>query len=586
MNKIFKRAVVLGVGVGMLIANLMPMLKTWAIDGGNQYVEIEMYGALDVAGGGSDDPFTFGYEGGEITTAATADSAVENGSNDRLFFYTKETSVTFNATPSDGKVATVWLNGTQIAPVNNVFTFDDLVIGGHYRADFMFENEGGEPGGEPDGVVVNVQGLAEEDGRVVVRNGANANKVEITFETLWHMKFVGNITVNDETIAVADFLDYSDQKSYLEHYDRQIVAFTAEFNKAIDDTYNITVTTERNEIKHIGNFLWTADPNQAGEDWYIGNSSLAMIAVEYTLDGRTYSCDVNTGKCAQWDVNNEEDRLECDLATDDSCGIPYVEFSSGDAEYDDGSLVVPAGTKVTMMIKPNYGYQVLNVNMAGGFETDENGVGVFTFMVPGGAAYFNADVVAMNDEVNAKTDLVANGSIDLGNQTTLDHGSARLDVSDVELSDESVAKFEEAAEGYEIKNYLDISLYNVTYKGTLDNAWEERVRDLNEPAVITLQLEDGVDGNEIVIVHEKHDGTYEILDTTYDATTNTISFMTTSFSNYAIASRTVATPDTGDMTNGDRMSANAASILPIVMMVGIITVAGVAAIVVKNSSNK
>ena len=63
-------------------------------------------------------------------------------------------------------------------------------------------------------------------------------------------------------------------------------------------------------------------------------------------------------------------------------------------------------------------------------------------------------------------------------------------------------------------------------------------------------LAEGVDGNDVVIVHEKHDGTYELISGIYDAATNTVSFATDGFSNYAIAYRTVAeAPDTGFFTS-------------------------------------
>ena len=60
---------------------------------------------------------------------------------------------------------------------------------------------------------------------------------------------------------------------------------------------------------------------------------------------------------------------------------------------------------------------------------------------------------------------------------------------------------------------------------------------MNQPATITLQLEQGINGEEIVIIHEKQDGTYEILPAKYDAKTQSVTFETTGFSKYAIASR-------------------------------------------------
>ena len=63
--------------------------------------------------------------------------------------------------------------------------------------------------------------------------------------------------------------------------------------------------------------------------------------------------------------------------------------------------------------------------------------------------------------------------------------------------------------------------------------------DLRTPATITLKLDESVDGDTVVLVHEKHDATSEVIDTTYDKTNHTITFNTSSFSNYAIASKKI-----------------------------------------------
>ncbi|MBQ6147555.1 hypothetical protein IJI70_01805 [Candidatus Saccharibacteria bacterium] len=386
-----------------------------------------------------------------------------------------------------------------------------------------------------------------EDIEYYYNGGESDEQVTLRVETLWHQK-ITHLLVNDEEVVISNYIDYADQKSYLDHYERQITYLELTVPKAANNTYNIALGVAINETKHIGNFLWTADPAQKDKEDYIGNSSLALVAVSYTLDDIIYSCNADTGLCSQANAKTGVELLGCNMAEDSSCGIPHVEFDlREDADFDDGALVVPAGARVTMRVIPDYGYQVLNVNMSE-LETNDDGVGEFTFTVPAGAAYFVADVVKLDDEVNTTSEKVASGSIELGeNQTTLTHGTARLDVADVELTEENKEKFAEIAEedGYKIKNYLDISLYNITYKGTEEEAWVEQYRELNEPATITLKLEEGVDGNDVVIVHEKHDGTYEVIETTYDPETNTISFQTSSFSNYAIASRTVSTPGTG-----------------------------------------
>lgn len=417
--------------------------------------------------------------------------------------------------------------------------------------------------------------------------------VMLGFAARWHMRYVDVITINGVDYDIP--VDYDDQISYLTHYNEQMITFGIEVPKANDNIYNIVVKIGRSEHTWIGNFLWTADPEQQWEKRcddqnldedgepiceyildeegnkipgrnYIGNSSLELLEVAYTVGNMTYHCSAREGNtfCEWYPVGEEENAETCN-PYEEGCEPPYLEFDSGDKEYDDGSLVVPAGATVTIRVIPDYGYQVMNVNMAD-LEVSDDGIGEFTFTVPEGAAYFVADVIPVENTVNAATNKVAGGSIDLGaDQTTLDYGSARLDVKDVDLTSDDIAGFEGAAEGYEIKNYLEISLYNVICKGaeicvgTNEDSWNEQVKDLNEPATITLQLEEGVDGNEVVIVHQKDDGygSYEIIPTMYDAETNTITFTTTSFSNYAIASRTVAegeaendlvTPNTGLFT--------------------------------------
>ena len=410
--------------------------------------------------------------------------------------------------------------------------------------------------------------------------------VDITLITLWHLRYVDKVIINNTEYPVSDYINYDNQASYLSHYNGQVVSFTIE-GVPKSDTYDITAKVEKSEHTWIGNFLWTADPTQewvikideeTGERMkdedgnyvyeededgnrkpspnYIGHSTIQPVAVSYVLEDITYSCNIDEDTCSRINNNDPEDpeNRVCSLSQDEDCGIDYVEYGTDDTvAYDDGSLVTPAGSRVTMRIIPDYGYQIMNVNMAEyGLEVSDDGVGEFTFTVPEGAAYFVADVVKTDDTVQTSTEKVTDGSIDLGEgQTTMEHGSAQLRVNDVELSDENLAAFEDAAGDYAIKNYLDISLYNIvckgdaTCEGTDEDSWSERVHELNEPATITLQLDEGVDGNEIVIVHEVSEGVYEVIPAEYDPETHTITFTTTSFSNYAIASRTVNSPETG-----------------------------------------
>ena len=128
--------------------------------------------------------------------------------------------------------------------------------------------------------------------------------------------------------------------------------------------------------------------------------------------------------------------------------------------------------------------------------------------------------------------------VELRNSSNMSVGTARLDVKDIDLTEEQISNFEEAAVEYKVKKNLDISLFNTVYKGNSTQSWDTQVKDLDNEAEIFLQLADDVNGEDIVIVHEKHDGTYEIIQTEYLEEYNAIAFKTKSFSNYAIATKT------------------------------------------------
>ena len=148
----------------------------------------------------------------------------------------------------------------------------------------------------------------------------------------------------------------------------------------------------------------------------------------------------------------------------------------------------------------------------------------------------------------------------------------------MKLNNEQISNFEKNANGYNISSYLDINLSQVIYKGIASSFWENELKDLNNPAKITLNLEEGINGDEVVIVHEKHDGTYEIIPTTYNKETNTITFATTSFSNYAIASKTNSLEQNSEAVKDDNSNPKtgdnilAYSIIFVISLLGIVTI--------------
>ena len=615
--------------LSLIFANIAPIFSVSAIDNGGDYAEVILRGATNAVIG--EENITATYDGGTVSIESVVDPVVEVNNNwnygdhtgNMWILYTKSESLVFKPTAdenkevnitagSDGNFSNVSLNE------QGYYILSDLITRGNsgpgYEVEFRFENATSSQPQPEDGILAQlhlkcaetgtkecltagfdinngfIAGTSEDDevynneGHYLYNNlkyryrGEESDEtITLGIETLWHEKFVDKVIVNGTEYLISDYIDYSNKEDWYDHYDHQVVRIDLIVQKANDNIYDITFDVARNEHTHIGNFLWTADPDQEflrdpetgeylldengekirGFD-YIGHSSLDLVSVYFELGGIAYSCNIDEDYCYEKEIDGDGE-LMCAISEDENCTIPYVEFESDEnLEFDDGSLTIPAGARITMRVIPDYGYQVLNVNMSDLVTTDE-GFGEFTFTVPAGAAYFMADVVKTEDAVNIVSEKITTGSIDLGDdQTTLDHGTARLDVTDIELTEDDKEKFDEIAgqDGYDVKSYIDVSLYNITYRGTEDEAWEEKIDDLNEPATITLKLEDGVDGNEIVIVHQKHDGTYEVIPTTYDPETHTITFATSSFSNYAIATRTVGSPETGAFTNNDLLASS------------------------------
>ncbi len=338
-------------------------------------------------------------------------------------------------------------------------------------------------------------------------------KVTINCASLFIEKYVGTITINGERFNVSDFINYGDRTDWLNHYDHQCVGFNIVVDKA--DSYDIVCDLEPAEEVFIGNFLWTDDSNEKDSDEYIGHSRLELVKVVYEVDGQ--------------EVTVTEKNYEND---------PYIEY---DSNFIVSSLVVPEGALCTMRIIPDYGYQVTSFGINGQDIITGDNISEFTFPIHRGNFHLGAQVTKVNDVVDAKSEKVKSGAIKIANNE-VSSGSVVLSVNDVNPSEIKIKGFEEAAgNDYSVQTYLDIDLDQVFYKGTSEDVWTNRLHELNNEATITLKLEEGVNGDDIVIVHNISDGDkYEVIQIdSYDPETNTITFRTKSFSNYAIASKTV-----------------------------------------------
>ena len=361
--------------------------------------------------------------------------------------------------------------------------------------------------GEPADIWVN-------DTAVGVGEPAEGSKEYYYVENTGKVDFKFGILVNSRLTKIKiNGIDYTNQlpktsAEWLEanHNQFDIVEIK---NVPYSATYNIETTSTHNFEWSIGNFLWSYMDKDKNNDDYIGNGKLDFVSLEF--NGKKYN----------------------GLQELNSANKDYLYFDGNDEE---GGAVLPAGAKLTVRLVPNSGYQLVAFYCNGQkFETGKK-VGYYTFEVPKGNFHWGATFSKVNDVVNASSSAIESGTIKLSeNETSMEIGTARLDVKDVNVSNTEKSNFEKKAGDYSVTNYLDISLFNTVYKGSENSSWDTAVSELDNKASISLKLDNINNEEDVEILHEKHDGTYEVVASNYNANNKSISFNTNSFSKYAIA---------------------------------------------------
>lgn len=247
------------------------------------------------------------------------------------------------------------------------------------------------------------------------------------------------------------------------------------------------------------------------------------------------------------DKNNNSSLKDNEILKNGSIEILDIKDKSGnsiglnevkqDTTKNNGWASILPGYKVILKLKPDYGYQLTSIKINDETLTAKEEESTFEYTMPDTNVHLSGIFEKVDNKVTADTEKVKEGKIEIG-ESEIDSGSVVLSVSDAALTEEQTAKFKEKTEGYEISTFLGIRLDKVVYKGTENDVWSKKLNDLKNKATITLKLEEKINGNEIKIIHEKSDGTFEIIPADYNASENTITFKTSSFSNYAIASKT------------------------------------------------
>ena len=298
--------------------------------------------------------------------------------------------------------------------------------------------------------------------------------------------------------------------------EQQFLAVSVWFGESEDDLNQVDFTA----------VIWDGDQvENKSEHGSITVSSVVIGSTTYTYKGNGRFENNNTETdLIEWYGYNK-------TSINEEAGVRIM-----DAAFDDPNTEV----YINFVFKPDYGYQVTGIGTnesttslaSAGFSASET-ISTFRFkVIQHNNPHFAVAFTATEDIVKANAASISEGGVELA-AGELDGGSAVLEVNEANITNQG--DFEAAAEGLVVSEYLDISLHNVFHKGNAEDVWSTPVENLDNPAEITLKLEEGIDTDTVKIVHEKGDGEFELLDADYDPETQEITFSTSSFSNYAIA---------------------------------------------------
>ena len=222
-----------------------------------------------------------------------------------------------------------------------------------------------------------------------------------------------------------------------------------------------------------------------------------------------------------------------------------------------GSIV--PGSVITFRVTPEYGYQLESITINGQSLTPLEDTSTYTYTMPDTNVHICGIFTKKEDQTELNTDKVKNALIQLA-ENEITSGNSRLMIKDAQLTPQQQEAFEKAAGDYRIVGYFDIKLAQILYKNSTTNMWVNNIAALKNPAKVSLQLGTDleVESNDLIVIHENSDGTYEVIPASFDSAAKTVMFQTKGFSNYAVAykkSETTTENSTKETTTGDTSEA-------------------------------
>lgn len=254
------------------------------------------------------------------------------------------------------------------------------------------------------------------------------------------------------------------------------------------------------------------------------------------------------------------------VSIDPSDDVRGIEDETG------GVYVAKPGAEVTIHLTPDYGYQFIGKDFEGAHLEAAEEKCTYTFTMPEENIVLSDLFTQKNDEANINSPFFSGGEI-LNTSNVIKSGNLQMDINTAVITQETKSKINSVIEkdGLHMMEYFDIELSNFFLKGGTIDKWEEPLNSLDTPAKIKLSLSNSIVGAEDCKIIRIHDGETSVLDTTYDKSSNSLTFETDKFSSYALATKSTpqsSVPLISNIKTGDNNKLLLYSLLMITSIVG------------------
>ena len=433
------------------------------------------------------------------------------------------TKLTITLTPKqDCVLRSFMVNGTKVNDTDMTknggsYIYNTVVGNDNLRFEPQFEtSEGNAPGPNP-GTENNICFRLEGDG--ISPNDYTTwknNNIEIyigienTYQTLEKWISENKITVDGAEYRVTEAVDTV-------------------------KVYVLNSGSEKYMIQGAGTSEDTAI-TWAGKGNYSIQVDKKRITITWGYDSKTYGEDayLEHGTARILQINDAAPN------TNDSYGN-----NAGDNRG--GNLVVQPGDKVTVELKPDYGYQLKGVSLNGMSLAAAKDVSTFTFTMPNTQIHFKGIFEKAEDTVDTSAAKeVTSASISNGANAA---GSGNLQLTVADNTGYDMTAAQQKVTGAVSAQAVELDLNQIVAKGDGTN-WETKITEFTNPITLSLGI-NNYDANYDYVVVRDHNGTTTALPT--KVIDGKVTFETNQFSTYVIVKKekTTAGTSTGGSSHED-----------------------------------